>query len=131
MKQALNKTYIKTAAWIGALAVVLGALGAHALKAQLDANSLASFNTAVRYQMWHVLALMALGIFSENIKNSLWVFRLWIVGIILFSGSIYLLTLDELMDVNLSFLGPITPLGGLALISGWIALALDSWNKQQ
>ncbi len=128
MKLSVNKSYIKVASWIGAAAVVFGALGAHALKEQLDLNSLNSFNTAVRYQMWHVLALLALGIMAENVKNSIWIFRLWILGIIFFSGSIYLLTLDELMGINLSFLGPITPLGGLALIAGWVALALSSWK---
>ncbi len=126
----VNSSYLRSSSAIAGLAVILGALGAHALKSELDSQSLESFNTAVRYQMWHALALMALAIIHEKFKFSAWVFRLWILGIIFFSGSIYALTLDNLIGLNLSFFGPITPLGGLALIAGWIMLAASPLARQ-
>ncbi len=126
MELKINPLILRSAAIFAGLAVILGALGAHALKSVLAPESLASFITAVRYQMWHSLALLALALIAQNIKLSPWIFRLWVLGIILFSGSIYLLTIDELIGVNLSFLGPITPLGGLTLIAGWILLAAST-----
>jgi uncharacterized membrane protein YgdD (TMEM256/DUF423 family) len=124
-----QKIILKVAAFFGATAVAFGALGAHALKSVLSAQSLASFTTAVRYQMWHALALLFLVAFAEKINPSPWISRLWTSGVVLFSGSIYLLSLDELMNLNFSFLGPLTPIGGLALILGWILLLIRSGNK--
>lgn len=111
---------------LGGTAVVFGAFGAHALKEALDPDSLNSFNTAVRYQMWHALALLAFAASPVKIKQLKNIARLWLLGVLLFSGSIYLLSIDELMNVNLSFLGPITPLGGLALIVAWIMLIVSA-----
>ena len=108
----------KTIAVLGALAVALGALGAHALKDVLDATSLASYRTAVLYHLFHSIALLAL--IRGNYKRI--TAQLWLWGILLFSGSIYLLVTDELLGLSLSFLGPITPVGGLLLIGGWLSL---------
>ncbi len=107
-----------TIAILGALAVALGALGAHALKDVLDASSLSSYKTAVLYHLFHSIALLAL----TRGKYKRITAQLWLWGIVLFSGSIYLLATDELMEITLSFLGPITPLGGLLLIGGWLSL---------
>lgn len=108
----------KLVAISGALAVALGALGAHALKEVLDPSSLESYKVAVLYHLVHTLALLA--VIQGNYKKvTVW---LWTSGIVLFSGSIYLLAVDELMGVQLSFLGPITPLGGLLFIAGWLSL---------
>lgn len=111
---------------LGGTAVVFGAFGAHALKEALDPESLNSFNTGVRYQMWHALALLALAASPVKIKQLKTIAQFWLFGVLLFSGSIYLLSIDELMNVNLSFLGPITPLGGLALIVAWIMLIVSA-----
>lgn len=108
----------RIAAIFGGLAVILGAIGAHILKDILEPDSLESFKTGTTYQLFHAIAIMAL---PTNSKF-LWTARLWIFGILLFSFSIYLLVFDELLGLNLSFLGPITPLGGLSLIAGWIFL---------
>lgn len=98
--------------------MILGALGAHALDGVLTESSLASYKTAATYHLMHSIALLAtLGL--RNAKHTQWLFTL---GIVFFSGSIYLLTLDELMGVSLSFLGPITPIGGLLFIAGWLSL---------
>ncbi|QNR23395.1 MULTISPECIES: DUF423 domain-containing protein [Croceimicrobium] len=113
----------------GAIAVILGALGAHALKEHLSPEQIASFQTGVRYQMWHTIGLFALLHIGDKLKLSKVIIWLWIAGIILFSGSIYLLNLDDLMGLQLSFLGPITPLGGLCFIAGWILLVVGTLRK--
>lgn len=105
--------------------VALGALGAHALKETLDPGSLNSFETAVRYQLVHGLGLLVIALvpfLSEASRKILG--RLFITGILLFSGSIYILSTQALLNIKASFLGPVTPVGGLLLISGWFYLSL-------
>ena len=116
--------------FLGMIAVILGALGSHALKEVLRPEQLESFTIGVRYQMTHVLLLMIVlltSYFEERIKQTS--FWLTIVGILLFSGSIYLLNLQELLGVKLSFLGPVTPIGGLFLIANWGFLALKAFKR--
>ena len=115
-----NRNLIITAGTFAALGVVLGAFAAHVLEKQLTSDELSSFQTGVRYQIYHALALLILAVLPLN-KTSL-LARFFIGGIVLFSGSIYLLTLDRLMGVDLSFLGWVTPIGGLALITAWLLL---------
>ncbi len=110
-----------------ALSVLLGAFGAHALKAMVSADYLQIFETGVRYQFMHAMALVILSIYSHRQDLSIgeqkgigWAAHFFIVGIILFSGSLYLLTLLSTVDHPLiRFIGPITPLGGLCFILGW------------
>jgi len=114
----MKKAFLLWAGIFGLLAVVLGAMGAHALKDVLSNNQLSSFETGVRYQMYHALLLLVL----SNIKELQSKFILWLIvlGIFLFSFSIYLLNLRfELNLESLSILGPITPIGGILLISAW------------
>ena len=116
--------------FLGMIAVVLGALGSHALKEVLTPEQLESFTIGVRYQMAHVLLLMVVlltSYFEEGIKETS--FWLTVVGILLFSGSIYLLNLQQLLGVKLSFLGPVTPIGGLFLITNWGFLALKALKR--
>jgi len=122
----INRSTLAWAAGLAAIAVILGALGAHALKASLSPDGLESFKTGVRYQMWHALALAIIAVIPPREFGVKWIKGLWISGVILFSGSIYLLSIAPIFDFNFSFLGPITPLGGLALISGWILLFIKS-----
>ncbi len=116
------KTIIAWAAAFGALAVILGALGAHALKARLEPESLKSFETAVRYQAWHALALLIIGLSTYPIKQIKAIVVFWIIGVFLFSGSIYLLSTSAITNFDLRFFGPVTPIGGLFLIAGWLLL---------
>lgn len=109
-------------------AVVLGAFGAHALKEVLSPEKLLSFETGVRYQMFHglVLVMIALKGHHFHLQYEKWVVSLLGVGIILFSWSIYLLNIQELIQMDLRFLGPITPMGGTLIILAWFLLFLDA-----
>lgn len=117
------KFIIITAGLLGAVAVITGALGAHALKALLDPNSLDSYLTATRYQMYHAIMLLAVAANWRNLHPK-WAkisVILTLMGTLLFSGSIYLLSTRSISGLDgLSFLGPITPIGGILLIIGWI-----------
>lgn len=116
------KTTLIWAAILGATGVALGALGAHALKGVLEPQQLASFETGVRYQLIHAVVLLFLAL-AENRHRFLQVARnLIIIGVLCFSFSIYGLSLQTIFGVGLRFLGPITPLGGLFLIAGWLMI---------
>ena len=116
---------INTAALFGMLAVIFGAFGAHALKKILSANQLQSFEVGVRYQMYHAIVLLILGFNSNFINPTIyWCFT---IGIILFSFSIYGLVLSGAKGKKLRFLGPITPIGGLLLVIGWLLLLIHNF----
>ena len=122
----MNKQIIVTAALLGALAVVLGAFGAHGLQAQLSIKQLEVWQTAVQYQFYHVLALLILltlnGLPNRLIKLAYYFFTF---GILLFSGSLYLLACRYVLGYSwLVVFGPVTPVGGLLLISGWVTLVI-------
>ncbi len=124
------KIKVSITLFLGMIAVILGALGSHALKEVLRPEQLESFTIGVRYQMTHVLLLMVVlltSYFDEDVKQTS--FWLTIIGILLFSGSIYLLNLQELLGTKLSFLGPVTPIGGLFLIANWGFLALKAFKR--
>ena len=121
----MYKPALFAAAVFAMLAVVLGAFGAHALKAVLTPELLLSFETGVKYQLYHALALLALGIMGEqhgiNVRR---ITQLFVAGIILFSFSIYALVLmKSTQDIGLGKLGLLTPIGGVLLIAGWGLLA--------
>ena len=120
----MHKGFIKTAALLGALSVMLGAFAAHGLKKILTADDLQIFETAVRYQFYHVFALLAVGILYAAFPGKLmvWAGKLFIAGIILFSGSLYLLCYVKYNQLPLNWLGAITPFGGVAFIAGWVLL---------
>lgn len=114
---------------LGATAVALGALGAHALKEVLNPTQLESFKTGVLFQILHTLFLgfVFLLYLKNNSKKLKLIFNLVFWGIILFSGSIYFLNLRYILNAEfLKFLGPITPIGGVLFIAGWILLAFES-----
>ncbi len=120
----MHKGFLKTAAILGAISVALGAFGAHGLKQILPAELLQTFETAVRYQFYHVFALLAAGILYAAFPGKLmkWAGYLFIAGIILFSGSLYLLCYAKHYELPLNWLGAVTPFGGVAFIGGWIIL---------
>lgn len=116
----MNKNVVVTGASLIVLAIVLGAFGAHALKSALSMEQLISFETGVRYQMYHGITLLIIGLSIERIPFKTKVFTgLIVAGIVLFSGSIYLLSLKTVIGLDLKFLGPVTPIGGVLLIIGW------------
>lgn len=119
----MSQKIVLTALILGALAIVLGAFGAHGLKKFLSIEELNSFEVGFRYQMYHALFLLFVSQTSFiTDKQKLVVFVLTLFGIVLFSGSIYLLTTSTITNIKAKFLGPITPIGGLLLISSWIYL---------
>lgn len=114
---------ILIASVFGFLAIVLGAFGAHVLKKKLNTDQLASFETGIKYQMYHAITLLALGLqFKENYTNAITLFS---IGVVLFSFSIYGLVLSDAFGKKMKFLGPITPLGGLCLAAGWLLLCYN------
>ncbi|MDQ8181289.1 DUF423 domain-containing protein [Pelagicoccus sp. SDUM812005] len=116
-----SKTRLNLSALIAAAGIGLGAFGAHGLKAQLAANdSAGTWDTAVLYHLVHAVALFVAAVNSDKLRSA-WAFRLWTAGILLFSGSLYALALTKW-----SLLGPITPLGGLAFIAGWISIVFEN-----
>lgn len=128
-----DKNMVVTASFLTAATIALGAFGAHGLKNIVDASALNTFETGVRYQMYHCLAILVLGLapsIPEKLKKT--VFWFFILGILLFSGSIYLLALNEVLPFNAAKIGFITPIGGLMFIIGWFwfAYKMLSLKKQ-
>ncbi len=120
-----DKNTVILGAFLMALTIGLGAFGAHGLKTLVATTSLETFETGVRYQMYHSLAIVMLGLANTIPRNAKkWPVRLFVLGIIFFSGSLYFLTFQKVWEVDLSVVGPITPLGGLLLISGWVLLGI-------
>jgi len=123
----MNRLFITLGAINGLLAVALGAFAAHGLKARLDAPMLAVFQTGVHYHMTHALALVLIGIIAQALPTSKTLQRAgWalLTGIALFCGSLYLLAVS-----GLTWLGAITPLGGMAFLIGWGLLAWAAWRE--
>lgn len=117
------------AALLGALTVILGAFGAHSLKETLSPEAMNSFETAVRYQMFHVIVLLILNMydgFSASTKKGTSLF--FFIGILFFSGSIYLIHLANVPAKSIWF---ITPLGGLLLVAGWIKLSISFFKTKK
>lgn len=112
----------------GLLSVALGAFGAHGLKGVLSDDMLATFETGARYQMYHAGALIAVGWIGRTVRSSWlsWAGWSFIGGILLFSGSLYLMALT-----GTRWLGAVTPLGGLAFIVGWSAFIMGLWREQR
>ena len=128
----LSKYYISIAAFLGALTVALGAFGAHALKAVLSQAALVTYETAVRYQMYHVVALLFTGILLQKAstpKQQKLLSRaglFFIDGIVLFSGSLYFILAKPFLGIEgLPWVGIITPMGGLLWMVAWVLLALS------
>ncbi|WP_299108045.1 DUF423 domain-containing protein [uncultured Tenacibaculum sp.] len=118
-----SQTPLIIASIFGMLSVVFGAFGAHALKKILSEDQLKSFETGVKYQMYHAIVLLFIGAyFKQPNAYMVWAFA---IGIVLFSFSIYGLVLSDAKGKKLRFLGPITPLGGLLFIVGWVLLLLE------
>lgn len=121
----MNRKILITASILGLLSVVLGAFGAHGLKQLVSAESLVTFETGVKYQMYHAIMLLFVGMntnLSVQIKRSILI--LVLVGILFFSGSIYGLSTNELSSFDFKKIALITPVGGILLISAWLVMII-------
>lgn len=117
---------------LGAVGVVLGALGAHALKEVLTESQIVNFEVGVRYQIYHAILLLFVGgtsYLSDSMKKTAAI--LVFLGVLFFSGSIYLLSTNDLTSINFKILGPITPVGGLLLISAWVLVAFKALKSEK
>ena len=126
----MDKKIIKTAAILGFIAIAFGAFGAHSLKKMVGALELNTFETGVRYQMYHALFLLYIGttnIISESAKKVIYLTTL--SGILLFSGSLYLLALNNFLPFNLKPFGFVTPIGGLLFLTAWFWLFVNIFKK--
>lgn len=128
----MERKIIATAAFLGLTAIILGAFGAHALKNYLTPEQLISFETGVKYQMYHALFLLFLGLSAVFLTDKTKKLMYWLVvlGVTFFSGSIYLLTTKNVTGIDFKFLGPITPIGGTLLITAWGILFVKVLNKK-
>lgn len=107
------------------ISIILGAFGAHGLKELVSAEKLTSFEVGIRYQIYMGICLLIIGLNTEKFKFSLKIIvNLLLIGILLFSGSIYLLSVQEIIPISLKFLGPITPIGGTIMIIGFCSFCV-------
>lgn len=123
--EVMNKTIFGFGIFFGITAIILGAFGAHGLEPVLGGKQLDTFETGVKYQMYHALFLLVLGqlrILSKRLVN--WVFLLTLLGLFFFSFSIYVLATNELTAFDFRAIGFVTPIGGLLLISAWAVLGI-------
>jgi uncharacterized membrane protein YgdD (TMEM256/DUF423 family) len=129
----MHKGFLRTASFLAALAVILGAFGAHKLKELVSETAVVTFDTGVKYQMYHALALALTAFVYSQFPNKLVKIAGWffIIGIVLFSCSLYILTVKAALVLpGLSWAGPITPIGGLFFVAGWICLGLGIKQKR-
>ena len=123
----MAKNWMAWGAIVAMAAVALGAFGAHGLKESLSPERLDIFHTGVRYQFYHAFALLFLGLWAKTSPENKMISRAGIaffIGIVLFSGSLYMLSIRDLVNWPVSWLGPITPLGGVSFIVGWVFVLL-------
>jgi uncharacterized membrane protein YgdD (TMEM256/DUF423 family) len=128
----MHKNFLSIAAVLGALSVALGAFAAHRLKEIVSPDAVAIFETGVRYQFYHVFALLVVGLLSERIDNKwmIWAGNCFIMGIVFFCGSLYALTALKVADSShLTLIGIATPVGGVFFIAGWLFLWLGVKKK--
>ena len=127
----MDKKIISTGAVLGMLAIILGAFGAHALKKVLSIEELTTFETGVKYQMYHALFLLFIGLAAElSQKAKKTIYYLVVIGVLFFSGSIYLLATNNLTSFDFKVIGFVTPIGGLLLISAWGVLLVNILKKK-
>jgi len=128
----MERKIISSALILGITAIILGAFGAHALKKELTVDELNTFETGVKYQMYHALFLLFLGmtvLVDDKVKKK--IFQLVVVGIVFFSGSIYFLATKTITGIDFKPLGIITPIGGTLLIVAWAALLWNlTWRRK-
>ena len=126
----MKNTVLSLAGFFILFAIILGAFGAHSLKSHLNSDELNSLQTGIQYQLFNGLTLLILGFHFDKINKASIITSGIVSGTVLFSGSIYLLTLDQILGINLGFLWPVTPIGGMILIFSWFLFAVVNRKKQ-
>ncbi|WP_422857872.1 DUF423 domain-containing protein [Flagellimonas sp. S174] len=128
----MKRTFLITGVVLGLIGILLGAFGAHGLERITDYEGLDSFETGVRYQMYHAFFFLFLGVWDRlSGKSAVILYRLTLTGVILFSASIYVLVIGKALSFDLKYLGPVTPVGGILLIFSWIFLAYCISTKKR
>ena len=129
----MRKNFLRLGAILMALGVILGAFGAHGLQDMVSPERIDIFETGVRYQVYHSLGVLLIGVLLYFRKTSLmpWAGWLFIAGIAFFSGSLYLLTFAEVFKLPTSLIGPITPIGGLLFVAAWVVLAISTFQDNE
>jgi uncharacterized membrane protein YgdD (TMEM256/DUF423 family) len=129
----MRKPFIRIGSLMAMIAVILGAFGSHGLEDVLEPEQLDIFHIGIRYQFYHSLAILAVGLLFYFGKKSLLNYAGWLFfgGILLFSGSLYLLSLRDILAVPVAMLGPVTPVGGTLFIAGWFLLFLSTFQHHQ
>lgn len=123
----MSRKVIVIALLLGALGIVLGAFGAHGLKNLVTLEQVDTFEVGVRYQMYHVLFLVFVGLCDfYTVRTKKTILTCTLLGMLFFCGSIYLLTFKDLIDIKLSLIGPITPIGGVLFICAWLVAAIQA-----
>ena len=128
----MNRNVLLWGGFLGVIAIILGAFAAHGLKPHLSIENIQTFETGVKYQMYHALFLLFLGslpVASEKVKRIC--FYLALSGVLLFSGSIYLLATNSLTSFDFKILGPVTPIGGSLMIFAWIVLLISFFKLKK
>lgn len=123
----MQRKWMMLGAVLTMLSVAIGAFGAHMLKEKIGADAIAVYETGVQYHMIHAIGLLIIGLTAGHLGSSTklkWAARLLFIGIIIFSGSLYVLSIS-----GIKILGAITPIGGVAFIVGWLLLAIDVWQR--
>ena len=129
----MRKTFLRLASLLALTAVALGAFGAHLLKGAISPSELNSFEIGVRYQFYHALALLAVGVLLYLRKTPMLVRAGWLFigGTLLFSGSLYILSVSNIFDIPTTPVGLVTPIGGLTLMFGWAALIWSTFEERE
>lgn len=127
----MRKSFMRIGILMALIAVALGAMGSHLLEQHLSPDDLDTFETGVRYQFYHSFAILIVGLLFHFGKKTRLTYAGWLffAGIILFSGSIYLLAIQDTLSLKMSWLGPITPIGGLCFMAGWVFLFLSTYQQ--
>lgn len=129
----MHKGFLKLAAVMGLLSVLLGAFGAHTLKGMVSDRAVATFETAVRYQFYHVFAILVVAVLYKEFpgRKLIWAGRFFFTGLLLFSGSLYALAIIQAaVRPGYQWIGAITPFGGLCFMMGWLLLFLGFFNRR-
>ncbi len=129
----MRKTFIRTGSLLAGLGVAIGAFSAHLLKEHITTAQMETFQTGVRYHLIHALGFLMIGVMLY-FRRTKWLLRAgwsFVIGIVLFSGSLYLLSVRDLLSAPIEWIGFLTPLGGLFFIAGWIGIFLSTYESNE